>query len=142
MARKSRNNALVALGISADDLERELKTNAAVKAEKKRVAQELVDHAKSISPVDEGDYAAGWHVEQGRGAEGETKAINRHWKAHMIEYGTGPDKKGDDEKRYRPGAGVALGPDTRTPAFAIAEKTAHAFGGDLTSGVDVDEDDE
>lgn len=137
MAKK---NALIALGISQADLERELRTNATVKAEKKRVAQELVDHAKSISPVDEGEYAAGWHVEQGRGADGDTKAINRHWNAHMIEYGTGPDKKGDDEKRYRPGAGVAMGPDTRTPAFAVAEKTAAAFGGDLTSGVEAEDD--
>ena len=124
----ARRNPLVDLGISQADLERELKTNAAVKAEKKRVAQQLVDHARAISPVDDGDYAAGWHVEQGKGIDGETRAVNDHWRAHMIEYGTGPDSKGS-RQRYRPGAGVALGPSTPTPAFAIAEKTARAFGG-------------
>lgn len=128
----AKRNALAELGISPEELERELKSNADVKAEKKRVAQQLVEHAKSISPVEEGGYAAGWHVEQGNGPDGETKAVNRHWKAHMIEWGTGPDTKGPEGERYRPGAGVKLGRDTKTRAFGIAERTARAFGGDLT----------
>lgn len=117
MAKK---NALNALGIPQAELEKAIRESAEVQAEKKKLAQQLANHAKSISPVDEGKYAAAWKVEQKR--NGETRAINRNYKAHWIEYGTG-----------------APGP---TKAFAVAEKTAHAFGGDLTSGVDIDQDDE
>ncbi|MGV0785112.1 HK97 gp10 family phage protein [Mycolicibacterium sp. XJ775] len=117
MAKK---NALNSLGIPQSEIEKAIRESAEVKAEKKRVAQQLATHAKSISPVDHGDYAAAWKPEQKR--NGETRAINRNYKAHWIEYGTG-----------------APGP---TRAFAVAEKTAHAFGGDLTIGVDIDQDDE
>lgn len=116
MAKK---NALNALGIPQAELEKAIRESAEVQAEKKRVAQQLANHAKSISPVDHGDYAAAWKAEQ---RNGETRAINRNYKAHWIEYGTG-----------------APGP---TRVFAVAEKTAHAFGGDVTKGVDIDQDDE
>lgn len=117
----ARRNALTGLGISDAELQKAIRESAAVRAEKKRVAQQLANHAKSISPVDEGDYAAAWKAEQ-NSETGETQAINRNYKAHWIEYGTG-----------------APGP---TKAFAVAEKTAHAFGGDLTDGVDIDQDDD
>ena len=62
---------------------------------------------------------------------GHGKAVvgTRYWKAHMIEYGTGPDTK--DGSRF--------GPNTPTPEFAPGAKTAAHFGGTLDeTGIEAD----
>lgn len=75
-----------------------------------------VPKGRSLSPVDEGRYAASWKIikkaKKGRGTFGPTD-----FKAHWIEFGTG-----------------APGP---TKAHATAQKTAESFGGDLKSGISV-----
>ncbi|MDH6199186.1 hypothetical protein M2272_005854 [Mycobacterium frederiksbergense] len=106
MAKK---NALVALGVSQAALDEELRDSVAVKAEKKRVAMQMAGWAKSISPVDHGDYAAAWKVEQGKGADDRTRIVNDNFKANWIEDGTGGD--------------------TPTPEYAVAARTAIEFGG-------------
>lgn len=107
MAKK--RNALVELGVPQAAIDEELRKSAAVKAEKKRVAQQMADYAKSISPVDHGDYAKDWKVDQGKGFDAETRVVNENFKAHWIEDGTG-------------GA-------TPTPEYAVGARTAIAFGG-------------
>ena len=114
------SDAELAAAIAADG-----QVNAAIN---ERMVKEIVPYAKSISPVDDGDYAAGWHVvkkaQRGKGVVG-----NKHWKAHMIEFGTKADP---------PDSKSPLGPDTPTPAFAIGEKVAKHFGGNLTTdGIEV-----
>lgn len=106
MAKK---NALVALGVPQSAIDAEIRKSAEVKAEKKRVAQQMVAYAKSISPVDEGDYAKDWKVEQGKGFDDETRVANDNFKAHWIEDGTGGDSP--------------------TPEYAVGARTAIAFGG-------------
>lgn len=125
-------NPLAKLGVSDEDLEAAIRSSAAVRAEKKSVAQKMVAHAKSISPVDTGSYAAKWKVET---SKGRVRVVNRSARAHLIEYGTGPDSKGGT--RYVAKAGAVLDENTPTPAFAIGEKTAAAFGGTL-KGVDIE----
>lgn len=125
-------NPLAKLGVSDEELAEAIRSSAEVRAEKKRVAQQMAEYAKSISPVDSGSYASKWKVED---RKGRTRVVNRSRRAHLIEYGTGPDSKGGE--RYVPRAGVQLGPDTKTPAFAVGEKTANKFGGTL-KGVDVE----
>jgi hypothetical protein len=102
-------NPLVALGVRQSAIDEQIRTSGAVKAEKKRIAALMAAHAKSISPVDHGDYGAAWKVQQGKGADDQTLVSNDNFKAHWIEDGTGGD--------------------TPTPEFAVAAKTAIAFGG-------------
>ncbi|ANN98200.1 hypothetical protein [Mycobacteroides abscessus] len=109
MAKDRTPNPLVALGVPQSAIDEELRKSSEVKAEKKRVGALMAAHAKSISPVDHGDYGAAWKVKQGKGADAETMVSNDNFKAHWIEDGTGGD--------------------TPTPEFAVAAKTAIAFGG-------------
>jgi hypothetical protein len=55
-----------------------------------------------------GRYIAGWIVE------------SKHPDANFLEFGTGPDK---------PGSRSPFGPNTPTPEFAPAARTAHHFRG-------------
>lgn len=126
-------NPLAKFGVTDAEIAAAIRSSGEVRAEKKRVAQRMVEHAKSISPVETGSYAAKWKVEERR--NGRVVVVNRSNRAHLIEYGTGPDSKGGE--RYVPKAGVVLGENTPTPAFAIGEKTANAFGGTL-GGVEVE----
>lgn len=103
MAKK---NPLVALGVPEAEIEAALHNSAEARAEKRSVAKKMTAHAKSISPVDHGDYAAAWEVED---KGGEVRAVNDNFKAHWIEDGTGGSSP--------------------TPEFAVAARTAIAFGG-------------
>lgn len=109
MANGRQSNPLVALGVPQAAIDEEIRKSADVKAEKKRVGGLMAAHAKSISPVDHGDYGAAWTVKQGKGDDGETVVSNDNFKAHWIEDGTGGDSP--------------------TPEYAVAAKTAIAFGG-------------
>lgn len=96
---------------------------ASIDRELNRVMEEeIVPYWKSVSPEDSGDYKDSVQVtkraKRGSGAVGATD-----WKANFIEYGTGPDSKRPDESPF--------GPDTPTPEFAPAAKTAHRFGGSV-----------
>lgn len=93
-------------GVSIEEIEAAIRESAAVKAEKKRVAKEMAAHAKSISPVEHGDYAAAWKAETPRGPNGDPRVVNRSYKAHFVEDGTPTIKE-----------------------HAVAAKTAIKFGG-------------
>lgn len=101
-------NPLVALGVPQAAIDAEIMGSAAVRAEKKAVAKKMAAHAKSISPRDHGDYAVAWGVKDNK--RGDVKVVNDNFKAHWIEDGTGGSSP--------------------TPEFAVAAKTAIAFGGD------------
>lgn len=109
MAKGREPNPLVALGVPQSVIDEEIRKSAEVKAEKKRVGGLMAAHAKSISPVDHGDYAAAWKVEQRKGTDADTFVTNDNFKAHWIEDGTGGD--------------------TPTQEYAVAARTAIAFGG-------------
>lgn len=120
-------NTLRDLGISDDDLNREIENSAKVKAEKVKKAEELVAYAKTIAPKKTGHYAAGIVVQKTK--TGKVRAAATAWYSHFIEYGTGPDTK----------KGSKFGPETPTPEFAVMAKTALHFGGTFDGGVDVAE---
>lgn len=114
-------NVFGKFGISDAELAQALRSDAEVNSGVKDEAEKIVDYWRSISPVDSGDYAASVKV-QGKVRNGRAVVGTKHWKAHMIEFGTGPDTK----------KGSKFGPDTPTPAFAPGQKTAEHFGGELT----------
>lgn len=92
-------------------------------------AEKVRDHWKfQEAPVDSGEYAASIKVRKPKSGRGlpVRQVVATDWKAHMIEFGTKPDSE-DSQSPF--------GPDTPTPAFAPAQKTATFFGGDLTDGV-------
>ncbi len=100
------SNPLEKLGISMDDIRNSVEADVNLA----ELAAKVVAHAKSIAPVDEGEYAAGIRItKKPRGGKAVVSATN--WKSHLIEFGTG-----------------APGP---TKAFAVMEKTAHHFRGTL-----------
>lgn len=104
-------------GVSDSDVAKAIRDSAEVDAALNEVMQnEIVPYGRSISPVDEGRYAASWKIikkaKKGRGVVGPTD-----FKAHWVEFGTG-----------------APGP---TKAHATAQKTAEHFGGDLKSGITI-----
>lgn len=121
-------NPLRKLGISDDELAKAIKSDAKVNEAVKQAAEDAAAYWRSISPVDTGDYAASVKV-QGKVRNGRAVVGTKHWKAHLIEFGTGPDTK----------KGSKFGPDTPTPAFAPGQKTAEHFGGNLTDdGIEVE----
>jgi hypothetical protein len=75
-------------------------------------------------PYSTGDYKDSIKIRQGRSRLGRFlatfKVYTDHENANFIEYGTGPDK---------PGSRSPWGPNTPTPEFAPAAKTAHHFKG-------------
>lgn len=78
------------------------------------MADEVVPYWRSVSPVDDGAYAASVKVlKKARRGKGVVAATD--YKAHWIEFGTG-----------EPGP---------TKAFAPGEKTAAHFGGTLGTGI-------
>lgn len=95
-------------------------------------AERVKEHWKSIapSPGDPGHpYATGAYKESitirsERGRDSRGRFIYHYEvgtndpKAHFLEYGTGPDK---------PGSRSPWGPNTSTPAFAFAARTAVFF---------------
>ncbi|MEB3021310.1 HK97 gp10 family phage protein [[Mycobacterium] crassicus] len=100
-------NPLVALGVPQSEIEDAIQNAAEAKAAKRDLAKKMVAHAKGESPVDHGDYAAAWYVDEDR--RGNVRIVNDNFKAHWIEDGTGGSSP--------------------TPEFAVAAKTAIAFGG-------------
>lgn len=109
-------------GVSDADIQRALRESVEVDASLRQECQKVAEYWKSVSPVDDGDYAASVKVLEVRGGKG--KVGTKHWKAHMIEHGTGPDTK----------EGSPFGKNTPTPEFAPAAKTAAHFGGDMIGG--------
>ncbi|GAA2436149.1 HK97 gp10 family phage protein [Mycolicibacterium llatzerense] len=123
------------------------------------VEGELIPFARSISPVDSGKYAASWKLKK-KAKNGKALAGPTVWYSHLIEFGTGADKKNRvhvNDKKPRegrknvPGPGdsrivdmdgefAELGPDTPTPAFGIAQKVAERFGGTYKGGIGVNDD--
>lgn len=135
-------------GISDAELEKYIRESAEVDSGiNDFMANEVIPYAKSVSPVEDGQYAASWAVmkkaKQGKGVVGP-----KAWYAHFVEFGTGSDKKqgkGKKGKRSKSGKrpvevadGVfrSLGPNTPTKALGIAQKVAAHFGGSLKGGID------
>lgn len=110
-------------GISDADLAQAIKTSTEVDVGLREESEKVVDYWREQSPQDEGDYKASVKVLEVRG--GTALVGTRHWKAHMIENGTKADPEGSKSP---------FGPDTPTPAFAVGQRTAEHFGGDLTDG--------
>ena len=73
-------------------------------------------------PYETLEYLESIHVERSRAQKGISSysVVSDSPNANLIEYGTGPDK---------PGSKSPYGPNTPTPEFAPAAKTAHHFGG-------------
>ncbi len=116
-------NAFNRFGYSDAEIARMIGDDADVNAGVNDVMEnEMVPYAQAESPVDEGDYAAGWKVLQ-KARNGVGVFGNRHWKSHMLEFGTKADPEGSKSP---------FGPDTPTPAFAVWQRVAEHFGGDLT----------
>lgn len=110
------------------------------------VEKELVPFARSISPVDSGKYAASWKLKK-KAKNGKALAGPTVWYSHLIEFGTGADKKfrkpnkrGKHAVETAPGVFEELGPNTPTPAFGIAQKVAERFGGSYKGGIGVNDD--
>lgn len=108
-------NPFAKFGVSDSEVAKAIRESANVDAALNEFMENvIVPYGRSISPVDEGRYAASWKVirkaKKGRGLVGPTD-----WKSHFIEFGTGTP-----------------GP---TKAFATVQKTAEHFGGDLTTGI-------
>lgn len=91
--------------IPEDEIREYLETSADVLEAKLELAEQVVDYARSIAPVDEGDYRDGIKVRR-HGRSG----VGVHWtdpKSGLIEYGT------ED-----------------TPEFAVRRRTIEHFGGE------------
>ncbi|QRZ05893.1 HK97 gp10 family phage protein [Mycolicibacterium austroafricanum] len=114
-------NAFFRFGISDAELAQAIATSSEVDAGLKDEAQKVADYWVEQSPIDEGDYAASVKVLSVR--HGKAVVGTKHWKAHMIEFGTKADPEGSKSP---------FGPDTPTPAFAVGQRVAEHFGGDLT----------
>jgi hypothetical protein len=81
------------------------------------------------APVDTAEYAASIKLKKMPPHNGlpHYRVSTKHWRAHFIEYGTGPDSHGG--VRFIPRLGRTVGENTPTPEYAPAAKTAHHFGG-------------
>lgn len=103
------------------EIRRKVRDQAELISDTKDQAEKVRDHWRNIAPVDSGAYAASIHIEQRPPIEGLPRfaVVAGDWKAHFIEFGTGPDTK----------EGSPFGQDTPTPEFAPAAKTAAYFGG-------------
>lgn len=96
------------------EIRRKLRAQAEVERGVQEQAEDVRDYWRSISPVDEGAYAASIHVEKRPPVDGLPRraVVADNWKAHFLEFGTG-----------EPGP---------TPALNLSAKAAARFGG--TSG--------
>ncbi|AJA43311.1 minor tail protein [Mycobacterium phage Sbash] len=131
-------------GVSDSELAKHIRNSAEVDAGiNDFMVNEAIPYAKSISPVDDGEYAASWAVmkkaKNGKGVFGP-----KAWYAHLVEFGTGADKKQRKGKRGKDGKRTVeiddgefrrVGPDTPTKAQGIAQKVASHFGGALKGGI-------
>lgn len=118
---------------SADDIAAQILALAAQQSEVEeqldKFAEEVRDYWRSVSPVDEGEYAASVQVKKLKPVKGmpARRVEATDYKAHWIEFGTGTDEGG---KRFVARLGKSVDGDTVTPAFAPRAKTAQHFGGD------------
>lgn len=137
---------------SEEQIRAEIVAQAAAQSELqdgfKAFLQDVVEVWRSNSPVRTGRYAASVNVVKRFKVDGMPAATvgSLSNRAHLIEYGTGEDKKFKNEKwadgaRYVPARKVQLSPDTPTPAFAPRALTAARFGGDETPVRDIMEED-
>ncbi len=144
-------------GVSDEEVARTIRESVDVNAGiDEFVEKELIPFARSISPVETGKYAASWKLKK-KAKGGKAIAGPTVWYSHLIEFGTGIDKKNRahvNDKRPRegrknvtgpgdsriveiaPGVFRELSPDTPTPAFGIAQKVAERFGGTYKGGID------
>ncbi|MFL0172417.1 HK97 gp10 family phage protein [Mycobacterium sp. SMC-13] len=146
------------LGVSDAEVEKAIRESVAVNLGiDEFVEKELIPFARSISPVDSGKYAASWKLKK-KAKNGKAVAGPTVWYAHLIEFGTGADKKNKrhvnkkrpkEGRRNVPGPGdsriietggefLEVGPDTPTPAFGVAQKVAERFGGTYKGGIGTD----
>lgn len=116
-------NPFSRFGVSDSEVARAIAASAEVDAGLREKCEEIAEYWRSVSPVRSGKYAASVKVKKVRG--GKAKVGTDYWKAHFIEFGTGPDES-DSKSPY--------GPDTPTPAFAPGAKTAARYGGTLDAG--------
>lgn len=116
----------------AAEIAEKIRRDAEVRVKSKEQAEEVRDYARSIAPVRTGKFAASIKVEKrGDGPNGLPHywVGTRDWRAHFIEYGTGPDP--DDSQS-------PFGPNTPTPEFAVFAKIAAHFGGTTDSGIEAE----
>lgn len=136
-------------GVSDEEVARAIRESVEVNAGiDEFVEGELIPFARSISPVDSGKYAASWKLKK-KAKNGKALAGPTVWYSHLIEFGTGADKKFKKSKsgnkikknadthtvEVAPGVFAELGPNTPTPAFGVAQKVAERFGGTYKGGI-------
>lgn len=103
-----------------------------------RVCDYWQDIARAEFEDETGEYVESVHVE--RLPERAFKRLpqywvgTRHWRAHFIEYGTGPDVEGYEPRELTSGQRRGREPltvmkATPTPEFGFADKVALRFGG-------------
>lgn len=128
-------NPFAKFGISDSELAKHIRDSAEVDAGiNEFMANEVVPYWKANSPVDSGEYAASVKVvkkaKKGRGVVAATA-----WYAHLLEFGTGGDKKVKKRKGKRrikvDGRWVAMPDNTPTKALGVGQKVAEHFGGNL-----------
>lgn len=130
------SDAFKKFGISQDELEKMIQSEAAVDAGiNDFMKNEAVPYARSQCPVDTGATAASIKIlkkaKHGKGAIG-----SKAWWFKFVEFGTKADTKGDDNRRVLTKQGwKTLPKDTPTQAAAPMEKTAQHFGGTLGKGI-------
>lgn len=105
-----------------EELRSKIRGQAELVTETRELAEKVREHWRTLAPVDTGAYAASIQIEPRSSVDGLPRfaVITRYWTAHFIEFGTGPDAPGSESR---------FGPDTPTPEFAPAAKTAAYFGG-------------
>ena len=139
---------------SDEQIRAEIMAQAAAQSELregfKAFLTDVVQVWRSNSPVKTGRYAASVNVIKQFKVDGMPAATvgSLSNRVHLIEYGTGEDKKvkeqgkpREDGRRYVARLDALVGPDTPTPAFAPRALTAARFGGDETPVRDIMEDD-
>jgi len=112
------------------ELETKILQSAELQAGTKSFADQVKQYAQKIAPVDEGEFAASIHVKRvrtRRGAAPHYWVGSKHWRAHMIEFGTKADP---------PDSKSPFGPNTPTPEFGVFAKTAAHFGGTVEGGIE------
>lgn len=150
-------NPFSEFGISDAEVEKAIRESVEVNAGiDEFVEKQVIPFARSISPIDSGKYAASWKLKK-KAKGGKAVVGPTAWYAHIIEFGSGADKKNRKHvnnkqpkhgRKNVPGPGDSrivemgdgefreFGPDTPTPAFAIAQKVAERFGGTYKGGID------
>ena len=132
---------------SREEIAREIREKVGddptVQIRTKEFALLVRNHWRSLAAAafddETGRYEESVHIE--RKAQRAFKKLPQYWVgtrifyAHFIEYGTGPDSKGEwmprtlSSAQRRGRAPLVTGRLTPTPEFGLGAKTAHHFGG-------------